>query len=32
VEVVLKSSDDEALSEASSWVERALEEVSSRAG
>jgi nicotinamide-nucleotide amidase len=31
VEVVLKSSDDEALTEARSWVERALEEVSSRA-
>jgi molybdenum cofactor synthesis domain-containing protein len=30
VEVVLKSSDDEALTEASSWLENALEQVSSR--
>ena len=30
VEVVLKSSDDEALTEARSWVETALEELSSR--
>jgi molybdenum cofactor synthesis domain-containing protein len=31
VEVVLKSSDDEALQEAAQWVEGALEEISSRA-
>jgi hypothetical protein len=31
VEVVLKSSDDQALQQAAEWVEGALEEISTRA-